>query len=235
MAVLVSELITRIKQRTNNEYTSGEFVSESELIQLIRTKHEELYGYLVRYGIHQLEDTQTITANGAATYSLDSDFYSVLGVYRADGDRRLPLKRHDHYTMPVTTSTGDAVSYRIMNGAVQFYPVPTSGTYSVVYIPKAEATDGSAVAATTDSIEGVNGWEEYIVIACSIAVKQKEEMPTEDLKEDLRVILDRIKSEAASLELSESWMVRDVKNGNDTAALNEMQNSDSYRWWRWRW
>src|SRR5689334_7899958 len=102
MAVTLASVRTRIRQRTDNEHPDGDRITDVELTQLVNTKYKELYGKLVFHGLHRAETTYTITATGAATYALPTDFWAVLGVFRVDSAAtdKVWLGRHDHRTRP---------------------------------------------------------------------------------------------------------------------------------------
>jgi hypothetical protein len=230
MTITVSELITRIRQRTDNEHTDGDFVTDAELIGLIRVSYQYLYGCLVRYGIHQTEKVRQILASGALDYPLPDDHLSMLAVFRLDADERTPLSRHDHTVRPSTTSVSPscgADTYRLMNERIQFNPIPASGTYEVLYVPRAKALNDTDLDATTDTIDGVNGWEEFIVVDVSIKVLQKEKMETGDLKEERAQLLANIKDEAASRDLTESWKVRSWPRNSSSSAMDALESGNS--------
>ena len=229
MATTLLQLQTRVKQRTDNEHTSGEFVTSAELTQLINTSGQELHGLLVKCGIHQTEDVQTILANGMESYGLADDHFALLAAFRLDDTRRTPLERHDHKLRPDTTQTGLATSYRLMNESIQFNPTPVSGTYELVYIPKFVE-----LSALTDELEGVNGWEEYIVIDASIRVMTKEQLDTSDLKQERERIYKRIQDEAVARDMSGSASIRARPRNEHGVTLDELDSRNGgWRYWTW--
>lgn len=202
-SVTLSTLRTRIKQRSDQEHSGSQFVTDSELNGLINTSYAELYGHLVRSGLHMAESTSSITADGRTTaYALPADFYSVLAVFRVDGGYRYRLPRHDLRHKPSTTDFGDAGSYRVIGTGVEFSPRPRTGTYEVVYVPLP-----TTLAADGDTVAGVLGWEEYIVVDCAIKVLQKEESDVRVLLGERERLLARIQDEAAAREMTETFAV----------------------------
>lgn len=214
-AITLATLRTRIRQRSDNEHTGHAFVTDAELNQLINTSFNELYGLLVRAGLHRAESTDTITADGSDSYALPADFYAVLGVFRLDGNYRTMLPMHDLRYRGNSDVYGSATSYRVMGSAVTLLPKPQTGTYELWYIP----IPGD-LTADDDTVDGVLGWEEYLVIDCAIKVLQKEESDTRDLKEDRERIYRRIQDEAASVEATEGWRIANVRGGS-SGALSE--------------
>lgn len=225
MATLL-EMRTRVRQRTDNENSS--FVSDSELTQLINTEYKELYGLLVRHSLQRTEDTQTITANGSSSYALDGDFYSVIGVFRTEGSVRVPLSRHTERFRPGSVA-GTATSYRIVNSTLVLYPKPASGTYEVIYIPVP-----AELSADVDTMDGVLGWEELVVVNAAIKVLQKEEADYEHLRTDRAELLRRIQDEAAAVEFTNNWVVEDTRRRYPSDLLEGMY-LDRFGVRRWPW
>ena len=235
MATLVSELITRIRQRSDNEHTGGNFVTDTEIIGLINVAYKELWGCLVRYSMHQTESVQTILANGAMDYDLDDDHLACLAVFRLlDETRRISLKRHSAKVRPDVTTPAPAYTYRLMNNAIQFFPCPDDGTYEIVYIPKPEE-----LTASTDEIDGVNGWEEFIVVsvAGNIAVKEQMDDLVRIFAANKAELKARIIDEANMRDLSESHRITVEPRSEHAAALDELEcdviGAGASRYWNW--
>lgn len=212
--VTVATLKTRILQRADMEFSASvsdteKYVKSAELIDLIDVSYKELYGYIARYSPRRPESEFSVTATGVATYSLASpDPLLILAVFRIDDSGiNFYLTKHDHRLKPSLSITGDAISYRLSGNNIEFYPVPTSGTYKGIYVPKPSTLDDDA-----DTLDGVNGWEEYIVCDVAAKLKRKEDSdPTVELLERDR-ILKRILDEARDMEMSESMVVQDVRH-----------------------
>jgi hypothetical protein len=203
MATL-TQMITRVRQRSNNEYTNGQFVTDAELTGLINVAYKDLYGTLVEHSLHRAESTDTITATGATSYSLEADLYAVLNVYLVESGRRTRLPRHSDRLKPGTLDVGTAQSYRVRGSSIVFYPTPASGTYEVDYIPVP-----SDLSAGSDELDGVLGWEEYVVLDVAIKVLRKEGSleEAEALVRDRDRLLSRIEDQANLVEFSESVVI----------------------------
>jgi hypothetical protein len=196
MSVTLTALITRVRQRTDTE--NSEFVTDAEITQLINTAYKELYALLVGFSLHRAESVQSITADGSASSDLSADFFSLIGVYRTYDEDKVPLERFPDKFRP-GSRTGDATMYRIQGVDLVLYPKPSSGTYEVLYIPvPAELSSGS------DTLDGVMGWEEFVVLDASIAVLDKEGSDTTKLEMRREKILKRIEDEAQLVEFTET-------------------------------
>lgn len=229
-SVTLATMRTRIRQRTDQEYSDSEFVTDAELTQLINTSYNELYGLLIRHSLHRTETVQTITANGAASYALPTDRFAILGVFRIDGTATKSfLARHDHRKRPDTAVKSPAATYRVIGGNIEFIPVPASGTYEVVYVP----IPGTLVD-DADELDGVLGWEEYVVVDVAIRVLMKEESDVTDLKGERDRLHARIVDEANHAEMSEGLVVANVRRtqtGYDEADYTGARGFRGPRWW----
>jgi hypothetical protein len=185
---------------------NSDFVTDAELTGLINTAYKELYGLLVKASLHRAENTEVITATGAASYALPDDFFGLIGVYRTVGEDKFPLERFGDKFQP-GTRTGDACQYRISGSELILYPRPSSGSYDVVYIPMP-----GDMASDGDTMDGVLGWEEFVVLDASICVLEKEESDTSKLEFKRDRILRRIADEAAMVEFTETPRILNTRD-----------------------
>lgn len=202
---------TRIRQRTNNEHTNGQFVTDAELNGLINVAYKQLYATLVAHSMHRSESTSTITATGATSYSLPADLFSLLNVYKNDSGYRYRLQRYSDRYKPGTQETGDASHYRVRGSNIILFPNPSSGTYEVEYIPVP-----AELSADIDELDGVLAWEEYVVLDASFRVLHKEGSLEEAMlcRDERDALLRRIENQAEMAEFTESRIVEDVRADN---------------------
>jgi hypothetical protein len=212
----LAQVRTRVRQRTDT--VGSDFVTDAELNQLINTAYTELYGMLVTKSLHRSETVYEVATTGAESYDLPSDFFGLIGVYRAVGEDKVPLERFPDKFRP-GSRTGDAVSYRVSGLSLVLYPKPSSGTYDVVYIP----VPGD-LSADDDTLDGVLGWEEFVVIEAAINVLAKEESDTTALEIKRERILRRIRDEAEAAEFTETPRILDVRD-------SWRQVTDPAEWW----
>lgn len=211
MATL-AQLRTRVRQRSNNEHTNGQFVTDGELNGLINVAYKDLYGTLVEKSLHRTETTQTVTATGATSYALNADLYSLLNVYWVENGYRRRLRRFSDRAKPGSADVGVASTYRVKGSTVVFWPNPSSGTYEIDYIP----VPGDLVA-DEDVLDGVLAWEEYVVLEAATQVLQKEGLTEEanSLRSDRDRILQRIENQASLVEFSETRVIENTTSGSD--------------------
>lgn len=215
MATL-AEIRTRCLQRADLEYEQSatdaqRFVTDAEVDGLINTEYKRLYGLLVRHGMHVGESTYAITADGSLAYSLPTDYFATLTVWREETGGWIRLPRHDHRVRPSDQNVGPAVTYRVVGTNIEFIPTPESGDYEVKYVPVP-----GELTADDDTLDGVLGWEEYVVIAVAIELKQKEDVNTSSLERRLARLASDIADEAQAAEMTEGITVADVRYGRNT-------------------
>lgn len=205
----LAQVRTRIRQRSNNEHTNGQFVTDAELTGLINVSYKDLYGTLVDFSLHRAETTYTVTADGSSSYALPVGLYAVLNVYRVDNGCRTRLPRHSDRQRPDANNSGPAASYRMRGSSIVFDTVPSSGTYEIDYIPSP-----GDLSADADTLDAVLAWDEYVVVDVAIKVLQKEGSLEEAamLMQERERILRRIENQANAAEFTESRVVEDVRD-----------------------
>ena len=223
----LAEIRTRILERTDNQYTDG-FIEDSEVNQLINHHYKRLYALLQRTGLQRAEADYTIAADGSSAYPLPADLYSVLAVFRDDAGTPTYLTRHDHRVRPSTTQS-TAGTYRVKGLTIEFEPTPATGNYVVAYIP----VPGTLVA-DDDDLDGVLGWDEYVVLACSIDVMTKESIDpvmVSHVKGQLAELTADIKREAREVEMSEAPRIANVRGCGWGSSDTAHRGVYVPRWW----
>lgn len=226
------------QQRANFEVDTGvededRFVTDAEIDRLINLGYQELYGYLVRQGMHRTESTTTVTADGSSTYALPADFYALLTVHRVEDGVGYMLGRHDHRTRPRTDLGSVAHTYRIIGARIALNPVPDDASeYEVRYIPIP-----GTLSADADELDGVLGWEEYVVLYVAAKLLQKEGSfnAAEALRNNMRELLERIKDEAQAAEMTEGTVVQNVTSGRQAYTPGDFTSGGRPGPWFWLW
>lgn len=185
----LAQLATKVRQRADIENST--FVSDTELYGYISASYAVLYERLVLSGLAYFESTETVSAvAGTSSYALHATHMSTVGVdyQRASGKfepvRRLMPRERDYFPEPSPV----AAAYRIVGTNLVLYPTPSiAATYRHIYIP---APADLTSAAT--SVDGVSGWEEFIVNDAARKCLLKEESDTSALEREIARDLDRI-------------------------------------------
>jgi len=216
MATLL-EIRNKVRQRADIQAETARY-PDSELNQYINDSRNELFGILVKHSLIRDEATQTITSDGSATYNVDAAHYATLAVFKQENEYYRRLRRHTFRDRPFGASStldGEPNTYRIatVSGqkSIEFYPKPDSGdTYLLAYIPR--PTD---LSDDSDTLDDVLGWDEYVVVDAVIKCLRKEDTNTDELKMDKADLLARIEQEAEAQEMSEAYIIANVRTVED--------------------
>lgn len=164
--------------------------------------------------------TQTISVvAGTSAYGLDSAYIRTLDMFSLLNGRRVEVARApiDAYGSQGRGSEG--FGYNIIGGSVVFSPTPD---YAVSvyhrYLPNLFAFNNSGTAildlsSDSDYLDGVNGWEEWVVLdcCCKHASTEDKEPPNGVLREK-KEIEDQIK--ARKKRTGAPLKLRDVYGGD---------------------
>lgn len=216
MATL-AEIREKVRQRADNQAETARY-PDSELNQYINDSRNELFGILVKHSLIRDEAAQTITSTGAAAYNVDAAHFATLAVFKQEDEYYRRLRRHSFRERPFAATAsvdGEPNTYRIATiggqKQIEFYPRADSGeTYVLAYVPR--PTDLSDDA---DTLDDVLGWDEYIVVDAAIKCLRKENTNTDELRMDKAELLARIEQEAEQQEMSEAYVVANVRTMDD--------------------
>lgn len=210
-----------------------EFVSDSELTSYVNASLKELFDILVTtfsdyYTATPLEFTLTNSTDG---YSLPSDFYKLRALDRSYDNSgsssswwdvpSFNFKERNKYNqMNSIQGTVPFVKYRIMgatgltgNGDIKFIPPGNAaGLYRLWYIPKCPD-----LVDDTDEFQGVNGYEEYIIVDCCIKMLTKQEDDVSVFVMQKAELLKRIEAAAAERDAGEPQRITDLRGNNSGA------------------
>lgn len=175
-AVTLAAVRTQVRQRAQMENST--FVTDDELRSYINASVCELYDLLVAArGKEYYLSSATITTSANVTgYNLPADFYDLVGIDLAVNGRNVTLRRYEfaernRYQNPVVLPAFTPLVYGIEGSTLRLLPAPTGAqTVTVWYVP-------APPLYTSDSysIDGIAGWEEYVVVDCVIKCLQKQE------------------------------------------------------------
>lgn len=182
----LSDIRLRAQQRA--DMVNGSFISTSEWNSLVNASASQLWDRLVEaYGSDfEVATPYSITTDGTTDrYALPTDFYRLLGVdLQINGNSYITLWKfsfadRNRYTLPnIQTLWGRTnVKYRLVGGNIMFIPLPAANTVlRLWYAPRF-----TPLASDSDTFDGINGWEEWVVNDVAIKAKVKEESPVDDL------------------------------------------------------
>lgn len=192
--------LARIRELADIEGTSGTaYMSDAKLLAYANASRGVWHGMVTQANPERYATSEDITATGASSYNLPADYYASLFVEEVDGTNRRELVR----AMPQERNrwgngAGDAQAYWVMGSTIRLVPVPASGTYRHWYVKHADE-----FSAGSDTVDGVNGWEEWIWLDVAIKVLLKQRSDVSQLagirdgvaREILAAAADRVKGD----------------------------------------
>jgi|10_taG_2_1085330.scaffolds.fasta_scaffold53334_2 hypothetical protein len=218
----LTQLLSDVKQRCDIENSSH--LSDAELTRLINYGYGELYDVLVtKFQDEHISSATFSTVSGTDTYSLTTDasvtdLYKLKGVDLTFGGETVTVRRfnfHERNIFNSNPAAGSSASYNmrynLQGDDIVFMPAPTGAhTVKIWYIPQL-----TVLSAGGDSVSGqvMINWEEYIVIAAAIRVKEKREEDARALLQERAWLLKRIEESASDRDAGEAGAIVDVDAG----------------------
>lgn len=227
----LANMLDRCKRRVHME--NSNFVSNEEWYEYINEGLSDLHDRLVKADPERFIREQTLTGDGRTSdFSTSSDYYGTYSVeYISDSSQGVycPIKRllGDEITVVPTTPASRPSGYTFVynNSApetdlVRIIPTPDSSTtlrHRYVVCAQSFATDGTDSA---EVINGINGWEEYIIVYAGINARTKEESSTVTLERKLERLQARLEEMAENRSVADAGHVIDVRNRESIAGLD---------------
>ena len=201
-AVTLTTLQQRVQRRVNLEGATT-FLTTAELTDNINESIAHCYD-LVRkaFGDDYYRAAYSFSVtSGVSSYALPADFLDVISVdiqlsptSIISAKRYTERERNIYRWFPTGWVFGQPVFYRLVGGNINFIPNPSGPfTITVNYVPAAtKLVNGS------DTFDGINGWEEFVVLDAAIKCAIK------DQRYDLVQILqgERARQEQRILDLA---------------------------------
>lgn len=173
--ITVGQLEADVRSRADVE--NDPHKSPVEIRRWLSAGYSQLYDILVNSGLAYFESKQTIVTVGSGTTALPADYFGTLRIdFIFSAELIWPVKEINPRAIHRVrrTNAQRAYYYRITGSNITWYPTPPSGqTYEHLYIPAAADltldVDGSTV------VDGINGWEEYVVLYAAMQACNKED------------------------------------------------------------
>lgn len=194
----LAQIRDRVREAIDAEQMRG--LSDPEVNKRISAAYAKYYAKLVSPGLgFPSETTQTITAGtgGTDTYALPADHFSTLRVdFLLSSGFWDPLDPIDIREIHLVQFSGasQAFFFRLAGPSIILYPTPqVGGVYRHIYAP-------APVDLTTDAqtIDGVSGWEDVVVLEAAIRCAWKWEGDTSAIERE-RERIDALIAEQVDL------------------------------------
>lgn len=214
MTVTLATIRTACKYESDNVGQS--YISDSEWTYYINASYQELYGKIVEsFGNDYFTQTPssgyTFSTDGVnQLFALPADFFKLLGV-----DLQIASPNYFVSLKPFAMSERNKLS--ITNTLT-----PMAGqTIRLLYVPRA-----TQLVADTDAMDGVNGWEEFIIVDACIKALAKEESDVSVFMARKQALEARLASEIENRDASGATVVADVV-GRRARAMQYRLNGNS--------
>lgn len=212
-----------VRQRA--DMVGSQFVTDAELNGYIQASYFELYDLLVTaYGENYYQSAAPYSFQTDGTnerFALPSDFYKALGVEVVVGQapqgcvtmQPFTFAERNQYALPgFPVVYGILVpKYRIAGNTLWLVPRPPPAnlTIRVDYVPRP-----SSLTSDSDIIDGVSGWEDYVVVDAAIKALEKEESDVSVFMAQKQALLKRIQAAAENRDAGSPATVADVYAAN---------------------
>ena len=211
----LSVIRTEAKQRAEMENST--FVADSEWNGYINRSYAELYDMLVqKFGPEYYITSSTVTTvSGTDSYALAADFYKLLGVdLLVSGTDYVTLSpfmfsERNQFGSVARILRGGAPDYRyrVQGSNLVLRPVPKEArTLKVWYIPAY-----TTLSQDSDTLDGVNGWEEYVIVDAAMKALSKEESDVSVLMAQKQALIQRIEAAAQNRDAGAPLRMVDVR------------------------
>jgi hypothetical protein len=220
MATTMTLLALRTAVRQRSDMVNDQFISDSELTSYINQSYFELYDILVqKYGDnYYVANPYSISTDGSnQLYSLPTDFYKLLGVDLALSNtadsyvtiRPFNFTDRNRYAVPNFQSFYGVTNmrYRLNGDKLWLTPTPASGqTIKVWYVPRL-----TTLSADGDTVDGISGWTEYIIVDACIKALAKQESDVTVFALQKAELIKRIESAAENRDAGNPATVGDTQ------------------------
>lgn len=221
----LAEMRTKVRERA--DMVNSTFVSNAEINGYINASYAELYDLIVQkygdnYYVAPFLTFQTDGLNeqyalpNGTNYAAAPALYKLLGVdikLGASNDSyvnvsKFEFRDRNRFAVPnFQTFYGlTNLRYRLHGANLLFTPLPAAGqTIRLTYVPRI-----TYLVADADTIDGISGWEEYVVIDAAKKCLQKEESDVSILMAEKQGLINRIEAAAENRDAGSPFKVSDA-------------------------
>lgn len=180
--MLVSDMITKVRQRANLEMSdniqdSDQFITDTEILAYLNEGGNELQQKLIDSGSDYFLKSVQFTLSSGSSYPLPSDFFKVRGVDKSINGQWISVepfqfkernKTHNGWAY-YSALWINLVEYRIAPSTIEFIPESNGlGSYQLHYEPV------WTELLSSDTFSLPNSWELYMVLYAALQCRIKE-------------------------------------------------------------
>lgn len=226
MASNVTLLSLRNQARERADMKDSEFWADADITVAVNASLKRLYNLLISAWGDEYFVTSELVASVAdqETYSLNAAFYKLLGIDVGSGASPTDFFRLTKFSFAERNTRRDNnfglhdFRYRLHGSTFKVIPTsPAGNTFKVWYIPAM-----TELVADVDTFDGINGFEEWVVLDVAMKMLRKEESDTQELQLDQQKMEKHIIDMASPRDAAEPESVVDVEN---------IDRDEYYDWW----
>ena len=215
----------RYQAQSRCDRINSQFVSLPEWNMILTEARKSLYNIITECygGDYYSNSTYTITTgSGTQQYPLPKDMFKPtlieVALNPSDPSSWVTLRRFNwiqknlwNYPNVYTFYGITNLRYRLMGDNLYIVPIPSGGqTIRINYVPRPKT-----LMIDTDIVDGISGFEEYIInYAAMVALNKEESETAENFAGFLQKIIDDIMSAAENRDIGEPSQVSDSKQRN---------------------
>jgi hypothetical protein len=211
--ITLLNLRTRARDRANMENST--FVSDS------------IFNTYINYAASHLRDIMAskvgedyfatsvshVLTSGQETVTLPTDFHKLLWVEElVDGDQYVKMHRFEVSEQPAASSSlirpWQNLKYRLRANNLWLAPASASGgkNIRIWYVPVS-----TALSLDGDTLEGFNGWDEFIVLIAARKAMVKEEQDVTEIDREVMVFMERLETMVPNRDQAQPMRVQDTQ------------------------
>lgn len=212
--VPVQTLLDQARDRA--DMINSKFVTDSEALKYLNLAYQSMYDIITTNNEDFFISSSTIQlVDQQSDYNLPGDFYKVRGVDLLSGLNNFTLRpfsfneRNRYRYGSALTTAGPVYRYHVLNSVIRFIPLPGTGQITLWYIPTPQ------LAISVDEQFETLGFDEYLITYIAMKMLMKEESDTADVKQELAVMTERVRSMTKARDSGFPTTVQDVDVLND--------------------
>lgn len=210
--VMGSTLVERVRRMT--DHVGSDFVSDDEILDYLNMAYRELYDFLIRT-FEPVYFTKRLPILYSGTYheaDLPDDFYKLYSValaptcdYGSQGENGCSKRSETTriYQVQYNEQLPELLEgYALKANKIELFPERDEDIcLCIEYIPT------PTILTATTQIDGVNGFDDYMVVQAAILVSMKERTDTTELRRYKNDVEQRIEASAYNRGMLEPFRV----------------------------
>lgn len=221
----------RLRSQQKADRVNSNFVTMTEWNYFINQAYAELYDLLITvYEDYYIAPRLSFTTDSSQQYDLPNgqNYDEAPAIYKLYGvdlgldnssNAWVTLKKYDfisrnRYVYPQLTSTYLGVfnlRYRLLGDKISFIPTPSSGqVVGLWYYPRL-----TMMLADTDVMDGISGWEQYIICRSAKYALDKEESNTDKIDQEIGYLKSRIEGSAQNRDVGQGDTISQVRTWSE--------------------